>query len=70
MLLQKLVELLAGTGEPIFQATNGDEAMRVVDEHRPRVVVSDWVMPKMDGVELVPAHSPRRRASNRSISSC
>ncbi|HZK81396.1 MAG TPA: response regulator [Humisphaera sp.] len=49
---EKLVELLAGTGEPIFQATNGVEAMRVLDEHRPRLLVSDWVMPKMDGVEL------------------
>jgi putative two-component system response regulator len=52
VVLQKLVELLAGTGEPIFQATDGVEAMRVLEEQRPRLVVSDWVMPKMDGVEL------------------
>jgi putative two-component system response regulator len=49
---QKLIQLLAGTGEPIFQAQDGEEALRIIDEHRPRLVVSDWEMPRMTGVEL------------------
>jgi len=52
VLLAKLVELLSATGEPVVYASNGEEAMRILGEHNPRVVVSDWVMPKADGVEL------------------
>ncbi|HWE01402.1 MAG TPA: response regulator [Tepidisphaeraceae bacterium] len=52
VLLQKLAELLAGTGEPIFLASDGEEAKHILDEHKPRVVISDWEMPKIDGVEL------------------
>src|SRR5262249_52451251 len=52
VLLAKLAELLAVTGEPIFTATNGEEAILAMGEHEPRVVVSDWVMPGIDGVEL------------------
>jgi putative two-component system response regulator len=55
VLLAKLTELLAATGEPIFTATNGAEAMKLITERGPRVVVSDWVMPEMDGLQLCKA---------------
>ncbi len=35
-------------------ANNGEEAWELLQQpHSPRLVVMDWVMPKMDGVELV-----------------
>ncbi|WP_027409826.1 response regulator [Anoxybacteroides tepidamans] len=35
----------------IGEATNGEEAVRLVNERRPDVVIMDLVMPVMDGVE-------------------
>jgi NarL family two-component system response regulator LiaR len=37
--------------EVIGQARDGEEAVELALEHRPRVVVMDVSMPKMDGVE-------------------
>jgi putative two-component system response regulator len=50
--LAKLQELLAATGESIYSATTGEEAIRLLAEQQPRVVISDWVVPAPDGVEL------------------
>jgi len=52
LIMNQVVQLLSVTGERIFTAVNGEDALRILDEECPRVVVSDWVMPKMDGVEL------------------
>jgi putative two-component system response regulator len=49
---EQLTKLLSATGEPVFAATNGTEALALWETHSPRVVVSDWWMPGMDGVEL------------------
>ncbi len=46
------MELLSVTGERVFPAVDGEEAWKIFSEKSPRVIVSDWVMPKMDGVEL------------------
>jgi NarL family two-component system response regulator LiaR len=37
--------------ELVAMARNGEEAVQLAVEHRPRVVVMDVSMPKMDGVE-------------------
>jgi putative two-component system response regulator len=52
LLLEKLTELLRATGEQVYPTASGEEALRILAEHGPRVVVSDWVMPPPDGVEL------------------
>ncbi|HEY4329334.1 MAG TPA: response regulator [Phycisphaerae bacterium] len=52
LVMDHLIELLSVTGERVFPATNGVDALRIFDEHGPRVIVSDWVMPEMDGVQL------------------
>jgi putative two-component system response regulator len=52
LLLAKLVELLSATGETVISAVDGEDATRLLFERAPRVVLSDWVMPKSDGVEL------------------
>jgi putative two-component system response regulator len=48
----KLVELLSATGEKIFSAGDGKEALAILEGQNPRVVVADWVMPEMDGLDL------------------
>ncbi|HWB53616.1 MAG TPA: response regulator, partial [Tepidisphaeraceae bacterium] len=52
ILMHKLDELIAATGEQVYRATNGQAALELWRRHHPRVVLSDWVMPIMDGVEL------------------
>ena len=37
--------------EVVGMARNGEEAVQLAIEHRPRVIVMDVSMPKMDGVE-------------------
>jgi putative two-component system response regulator len=52
LVMDQLIELLSVTGELVYPVTNGEDALRVFYEKSPRVVISDWVMPKMDGVDL------------------
>ncbi len=33
-------------------AVNGVEALALLDEFQPKVVIADWMMPRMDGLEL------------------
>lgn len=39
-------------GYEVFSASNGAEAWKLWREKRPRLVVTDWQMPVMDGLEL------------------
>lgn len=39
-------------GHRVFTATNGQEALALAIEAMPQVVVTDWLMPVMDGIEL------------------
>ncbi len=52
VLRAKLYELLCATGETVFAAEDGRQAIQLLESHPPRVVVSDWVMPNMNGIEL------------------
>ena len=49
----KLLErhLVAG-GRKVLSATNGTEALRAIVTHAPPIVITDWAMPEMDGLEL------------------
>jgi len=49
----KMVELtLSGLGHKITTAANGQEAWEAFDRNPYRIVISDWSMPEMDGLEL------------------
>ena len=44
----------AGFGHhELIEATDGSEGLRAVDEHRPDLVLSDWNMPSMDGIDML-----------------
>lgn len=47
-----LVQALHRLGYEVAEATDGAEALRVLDREPCRVVVSDWLMPEMDGLEF------------------
>jgi sigma-B regulation protein RsbU (phosphoserine phosphatase) len=44
--------LLAKSGYNIKTAENGDEALKIIDEFKPKVILADWTMPKLNGIEL------------------
>ena len=50
-----LAELVRTWGFVTEAAANGEEALRLVTAFRPSIVVTDMVMPKMDGLSLLKA---------------
>ena len=45
-----LKKLLTRHGHTVFLAEDGQEGLEKVLEHNPQLVISDWVMPTMDGI--------------------
>ena len=50
--LQLARKVLTTAGYDVITATNGEDALELALEHNPHLVITDWMMPKMDGVEL------------------
>ena len=54
---QKLLKMLQRTlvyeNLKVLTAANGEEALPIVDEQKPDLLIVDWMMPKMDGVTLI-----------------
>lgn len=44
--------LLKKNGYITQTAENGDEALSVIDKFKPKVILADWTMPKLNGIEL------------------
>jgi len=59
-LLKMLQRTLSYEGLQVVTATNGEEALAQVDAHQPEIIILDWMMPKMDGLQVV----QRLRAEN------
>jgi len=51
--LDLAVAMIEGGGYEIETATNGREALEVIDRHRPDAIVLDLMLPEMDGFEVV-----------------
>ncbi len=50
-ILTALRFLLEEEGLTVYQASNGQEALAVLNQHRPELVILDVMMPGMDGFE-------------------
>ena len=50
--LRLMARMLANEDHEILEASNGMDAMRIVATQGPRIVITDWMMPEMDGIEL------------------
>ena len=50
--LEQLAYILETEGYPVKTAINGVEAMKVIDAGKPALIVTDILMPEMDGYEL------------------
>ena len=47
-----LQKRLSHDGYEVITATNGREGLEYVASHHPAIIISDWMMPEMDGPEL------------------
>ena len=63
--LRVLAGQLKIAGHEVLMARDGEEALAMTLEHNPHIVISDWMMPKMDGLELCKAL--RRAQAGRSV---
>jgi len=52
-LLKMLQRTLTYEGLMVITAPNGMEALKQVDAYRPEIIILDWMMPKMDGMEVM-----------------
>jgi CheY-like chemotaxis protein len=54
-LLNLYAELLEGMGLEVVTAPDGLQALRLALELKPDLILTDWRMPRMDGIELCKA---------------
>ncbi len=50
--LDTLTHTLTQAGHEVVLAHDGREALEILREDSCRLVISDWIMPEMDGLEL------------------
>jgi CheY-like chemotaxis protein len=50
-----LADVLSDEGHRVLVAVNGHEALKRVEEERPDLVITDFMMPVMDGAQLIRA---------------
>ena len=50
--LEVLSLLLAQEGYHVREASDGEEALALLEEQRPDLVITDYWMPRLDGVDL------------------
>jgi len=51
-IVRYLLESMADTMTIVGEAADGEEALALVRLHRPDIVITDLVMPRLNGVEL------------------
>ena len=51
--LRRLLEYRLGKQYLVRSATNGEDALRMIEDSLPDLIVSDIMMPKMDGFALL-----------------
>lgn len=52
---EQLQAILDATGHKIVAAADGVEGLNLIQQQTPDVVICDWMMPRMDGVQLCQA---------------
>jgi len=51
--LRQLIRVVIGDGYPVVEAENGDEALALAREHRPKLVILDLMLPGISGLDVL-----------------
>lgn len=51
-LIEQTLEELEDSGVELLKADNGEDALRLIQEHRPRLIFLDVMIPKINGFEV------------------
>ncbi len=68
--LELICQYLTKAGHTILTATNGEEALAKAQESQPDVIVTDWMMPVMGGLELCRHLKKQPETANIPIIAC
>jgi two-component system chemotaxis response regulator CheY len=63
MIVQRAIRQAGFRGLTVTEAENGAQAMEVLGKEQPRVILSDWNMPEMSGIDFL----VQVRASNSRV---
>ena len=53
MIVQRAIRQAGYRGLTVGEAENGAQALEKLREHQPRLILSDWNMPEMSGIEFL-----------------
>ena len=53
MIVRRSLTQAGFTAIEVVEATNGAEALQVIEQQSPDIVLSDWNMPEMKGIDLL-----------------
>ena len=56
---------LSNAGYSIIKATNGKESIELIENHSPDLIILDWMMPKMSGIDV--CRTLRSRSETKKI---
>ena len=56
---------LSNAGYSIIKAANGKEALELIENHSPDLIILDWMMPKMSGIDV--CRTLRSRSETKQI---
>ena len=56
---------LSNAGYYIIKAINGKEAIELIENHSPDLIILDWMMPKMSGIDV--CRTLRSRSETKQI---
>ena len=56
---------LSNAGYSIIKVTNGKEAIELIENHSPDLIILDWMMPKMSGIDV--CRTLRSRSETKQI---
>ena len=56
---------LSNAGYSIIKASNGKEAIELIENHSPDLIILDWMMPKMSGIDV--CRTLRSRSETKQI---